>query len=742
MTTEALKELEANLWAAATKLRSDSDLKLNEFATPVLGLIFLKFADNKYTAVEEDIQAELTAQQNSRRQRPEHEIAIEKCGFYLPTQARYDYLLRLPEQEDIAKAIKEAMSQIEHYKPELQDTLPKDEYDTLTRTDPHLPRSLLRNFKDIPADASGDIFGKIYEYFLGEFALAEGQGGGEFFTPTSVVKYMVEVIEPYKGTIFDPACGSGGMFVQSSYFVDRRKQELHDDDTKDLFAYGCEKTQDTVKLAKMNLVVNGLRGDIKQSNSYYEDEHESFGKFDYVMANPPFNVKEVNYHKVKDDRRFNAYGIPKNKGKSKKDGELVPNANYLWINLFATSLKPRGRAALVMANSASDARHSEKDIRETLIKRGLIAQMVSLTSNMFNTVTLPASLWFFDKGHEIQDFDAEKDNIQVLFVDARNVYRQIDRAHRDFTDEQVWNLATITRLHRGENQRFTELVHRYLLQMQQHLPPVQEQEAAFVSALNALGQQLHDWLAQAELTEAQQQLVQEKAVISELKALRMATSPTFQTAYETTIQALEQYIAWTEAAPEPVDYAAHNQRQRTVAEGAATLRQETKKRRATLEKAYRSLENLHKLADKELRAKNDTHWKTLASLRELRRALDNWLEYTHEQINNSPQHVDKSALYYLRQVQWLQERFPDAQYEDVTGLCKVAGIDEIAEQDYSLNPGRYVGVVIEEDGMTEEEFQKELMNLNHNFQILNREALTLQNIINRDIKEILLNEAE
>jgi type I restriction enzyme M protein len=203
------------------------------------------------------------------------------------------------------------MEQIEKYKPELQDNLPKDEYYKLyTADDRSLPKSLLKIFANFPDDATGDVFGKVYEYFLSEFALAEGQGGGEFFTPTSVVKLMVEIIEPYKGTIFDPACGSGGMFVQSSYFVDRRKEELHDSDTKDLMAYGAEKTSETVKLARMILAVNGLRGEIKQANTYYEDPFECYGKFDYVMANPPFNVDDVNLDKVKSQQGFNEYSVP------------------------------------------------------------------------------------------------------------------------------------------------------------------------------------------------------------------------------------------------------------------------------------------------------------------------------------------------------------------------------------------------------------------------------------------------
>ncbi len=380
MNPQELKQLEDDLWRSADTLRANSDLKATEYSTPVLGLIFLKFADNKYRRNENAIREEYARLKGTRREKPVEKIAIEKCGFFLPDHARYDYLLTLPEEQDIDQAIKKAMEAIEKYKPELKGILPQDEYFRLTRTDKTIPMQLLKNFSNIPEDAAGDMFGQIYEYFLGNFAMAEGQGGGEFFTPRSVVRLMVEIIEPHRGTVFDPACGSGGMFVQSANFIRRHRQELANGNG-DLFVCGQEKTLETVKLAKMNLAVNGLRGDIQQANTYYEDPFESFGQFDYVLTNPPFNVDDVSLKRVEVDKRFNTFGIPRKKTKAKKKdqgNETVPNANYLWINLFATSLKPEGRAALVMANSASDARHSEEDIRKTLIKSNLIYGMLTL----------------------------------------------------------------------------------------------------------------------------------------------------------------------------------------------------------------------------------------------------------------------------------------------------------------------------------------------------------------------------
>jgi type I restriction enzyme M protein len=495
MTTEELKKLEATLWQTADTLRANSDLKSTEYSTPVLGLIFLKFADNKYSRYEAEIEAEYKKLKGTRRERERKDIAIEKCGFYLPKEARYDYLLTRPEKEDLAKVLKEAMQQIEKHKPELKETLPQDEYFRLNRKgenkkilDNTILIRLLKNFADIPKNVSGDMFGQIYEYFLGEFAKAEGQKGGEFFTPRSVVRLMVEIIEPHDGTVFDPACGSGGMFVQSAQFVEAHKEPGED---ASLFVYGAEKTLETVKLAKMNIAVNGLRGDIRQANSYYEDVHKSFGRFDYVLANPPFNVDDVNLTRVEGDKRFNTYGVPRNKGDAKKKDKgsvTVPNANYLWINLFATSLKrlkEKGRAGLVMANSASDARHSEADIRRTLIEKNLIYGMLTLPSNMFYTVTLPATLWFFDK---------DKQDDKILFIDARNIFTQIDRAHREFTEEQIQNIAIISRLNKGNRQAFIDLVDGYFEKgfnlLTEHRPQVEaiaDKVIAFLKEYNGKG---------------------------------------------------------------------------------------------------------------------------------------------------------------------------------------------------------------------------------------------------------------
>jgi type I restriction enzyme M protein len=292
---------------------------------------------------------------------------------------------------------------------------------------------LLRLLGRLPEAIEGDGFGLIYEYFLGQFASSEGQKGGEFFTPTSIVKLIVEIIGPYHGKIYDPACGSGGMFVQSAHFVERHRK----DPGSELSVYGQEKTKETVRLAKMNLAVHGLAGDIREANTHYEDLHHSVGRFDFVMANPPFNVNKVDKAKLEDDPRF-PFGLPK-----------PDNANYLWIQTFYSALNKHGRAGFVMANSASDARGSEMEIRRQLIMNRCVDVIVSVGTNFFYTVTLPVTLWFLDRGKRGTDRED-----QVLFIDARNIYRQIDRAHRDWTPEQIEFLANIVRLWRGEEPEF------------------------------------------------------------------------------------------------------------------------------------------------------------------------------------------------------------------------------------------------------------------------------------------------
>lgn len=416
-------EIEKRLWNAADQLRANSKLKASEYSVPVLGLIFLRFADQKFSIAAREL-AERARAAGSRR--PIGKADYQARGvLYLPEHARYSYLLQLPESENIGKAVNEAMKAIEAENEDLKDVLPK----TYTRLDNDTLIALLKLFSEIPMDVEGDLFGNIYEYFLGEFARSEGQRGGEFYTPTSLVKLIVEVIEPYSGRILDPACGSGGMFVQSARFVRNHQKNPNNE----ISIYGQEKVAETVRLCKMNLAVHGLSGDIRQANTYYENVHNCIGRFDFVMANPPFNVNGVDKEKIKDDPRY-PFGLP-----------TVDNANYIWIQEFYSALNDRGRAGFVMANSASDARGSELEIRKKLILDKVVDVMIAVGPNFFYTVTLPCTLWFFDKGKR----QTERGD-KVLFIDARNIYRQVDRAHREFTPEQIEFIANIVRLYRGQ----------------------------------------------------------------------------------------------------------------------------------------------------------------------------------------------------------------------------------------------------------------------------------------------------
>jgi type I restriction enzyme M protein len=414
-----LGKLENRLWDAADELRANSGLKASEYSSPVLGLIFLRFADARFESARERIEAKASA----RRKVGPSDYHAERL-IYLAPQARFGSLLDMAEGSDLGKAVNEAMRLVEEHNPELSGVLPR----SYTALDSSTIASLLRHINSYTKDLKGDAFGLIYEYFLAKFALAEGQGAGEFFTPMSIVRLIVEVIEPYHGRILDPACGSGGMFVQSAHFVERHRRSPGEE----LSIYGQEKTGETVRLAKMNLAVHGLSGAIREGNSYYEDPFDSVGRFEFVMANPPFNVDRIDKAKLEDDPRIS--DLPK-----------ADNGNYIWIQLFASALSDNGRAGFVMANSASDARHSEGEIRRKLIEDRLVDVMIAVGSNFFYTVTLPVTLWFLDRGKR----GSERAD-RVLFIDARQVFRQIDRAHRDFTEEQLEYLANIVRLYRGE----------------------------------------------------------------------------------------------------------------------------------------------------------------------------------------------------------------------------------------------------------------------------------------------------
>jgi type I restriction enzyme M protein len=399
MNSNDLAQVRDTLWKAADELRANSTLAPNEYRGPVLGLIFLAYAEHRF----------------------DHARSV----LFVPETARLSYLVDLPEGVDLGMAVDDAMRAVEAGTPALVGMLPKV-YGRLERS---TLVELLRLFAPLPRTLSGDAFGLIYEDFLSNFAMAEGRLGGEFFTPHSIVRLIVEIIEPFHGRVFDPACGSGGMFVQCAKFVERHQGAA----SRELSVYGQEQKEVTVPLARMNLALHGLSGDIRLANSYYDDLHDSVGSFDFVMANPPFNVNGVDKSKLAGDARF-PFGMPKS-----------DNGNYLWIQQFYAALAEQGRAGFVMANSASDAGHSEREIRRQLLESRSVDVIVALGTNFFYTVTLPVTLWFLDKAKRGTDRDDT-----VLFIDARSVYHQVDRAHRVLLPEQIEFIANVARLYRGE----------------------------------------------------------------------------------------------------------------------------------------------------------------------------------------------------------------------------------------------------------------------------------------------------
>jgi len=432
MNSERIKQLEKELWDSADNLRANSKLTAAEYKDPVLGLILLRYAQNRYEEAKVAIEASIPKGPRGKRELTKDDF-LAAGALKLPSTAQYDYLANLPEDKDICEAVNQAMIIIEKEYKDLEGILPKN-YQQL---DSDLLRELIRVFnKDSVKKIKGDVFGRIYEYFLMKFSMsgAGAQEGGEFFTPPSLVQLIVNFIEPDHGIIYDPACGSGGMFVQTGCFI---RTHTNRQVNEAITVYGTELKSNNAKLAKMNLAIHGIEGKILENNSYYSDPFELVGKCDFVMANPPFNVNRIDKKKdfVKNDKRlFPDIGIPK-----------ADNGNYLWIQYFYHYLNEKGRAGFVMASSATDAGNSEKLIRQRLIETDVVDCIVSISNNFFYTRSLPCHLWFFDKGKK------KVNKNKILMIDARNVYRQVSQTLRDFSDEQLEGLTTLIKAYRGEN---------------------------------------------------------------------------------------------------------------------------------------------------------------------------------------------------------------------------------------------------------------------------------------------------
>ena len=453
-----IRKLENELWESADLLRSGSNLTANEYCMPVMGLIFLRYAYSRFRLVETELMKNRPSR-NGRVKPVEAADFISKSALYLPKEAQYEYLLNLPENvaalelknssgqtlNSLGEVVNYAMELIEGQSDQLRGVLPKE----YTIFSDEILKELLRIFNNSALnDVGGDVFGRIYEYFLNKFAKNIASDDGVFFTPKSLVKMIVNIIEPKKGVLLDPACGSGGMFIQSGDFVTAAGEKP----TYAMTFYGQEKIEYNAKLCLMNMSVHGLSVTLKsgdEANTYYNDSHNLCGRCDYVMANPPFNVDKVKSESAASAGRL-PFGLPA-VNKSKEFG----NANYLWISYFYSYLNEHGRAGFVMASSATDSQSKDKDIRQKLIQTGHVDVMVSVGNNFFYTKSLPCTLWFFDKGkpEELRD--------KVLFLDARNYYTVVDRTLNEWSEWQLKNLNAIVWLYRGETDKYTKLLDEY-----------------------------------------------------------------------------------------------------------------------------------------------------------------------------------------------------------------------------------------------------------------------------------------
>ncbi|MCQ2195086.1 MAG: type I restriction-modification system subunit M [Paludibacteraceae bacterium] len=454
-----IRKLEADLWESADLLRAGSKLTSSQYCMPVLALLFLRYACSRFKMVE----AELLKNRPSRGGRVmpvEPSDFAAKSALYLPREAQFDYLVNLADDQPLGEAVNHAMTLVEEQSEQLTGILPK----SYTMFSDELLRELLRIFNNKTLDEiGGDVIGRIYEYFLSKFAKAVASDDGVFFTPKSLVKMLVNVLEPDQGVMLDPACGSGGMFVQTGDFVNAGGMNAN---TQMTF-YGQEKVEYNAQLCLMNMAVHGLNGRIvsgDEANSFYHDAHNLAGKCDYVMANPPFNVDKVKSESASAAGRL-PFGLPGVNAKTKEIG----NANYLWISYFYAYLNEHGRAGFVMASSATDSANKDRDIREKLVLTGDVDVMVSVGNNFFYTLSLPCSLWFFDKAKRLENKN------RVLFIDARNYYTVIDRTLNEWTEWQLKNLQAIVHLYRGETEKYASLIEQYEEAIEDAIATIHEQ---------------------------------------------------------------------------------------------------------------------------------------------------------------------------------------------------------------------------------------------------------------------------
>ena len=698
---EHIDAIERRLWEAADTLRANSPYASNEYFLPVMGLVFLRHAYSRYLAVKDKVEASLPTR-GGRKRAPTKEDYSRQSAIFLKPEAHFDYLVALSDATERAKAIIAAMDSIEADYDSLRGALPKAEYQEL---DNDVLGQLLRTLNpDELKQVSGDVFGRIYEYFLTRFADLKAHDDGEFFTPVSLVSLIAHVLDPDRGTVLDPACGSGGMFVQSA----RTVEEHGSSPAERLTFRGLEKNATTIRIARMNLAVHGLEGDIRQAITYYEDPHQLVGKADYVMANPPFNVDEIDADKVETDPRL-PFGLP---GVNKK--EKVSNGNYVWISYFYSYLNQKGRAGFVMSSQASSAGGGEAQVRRKLIESGDVDVMISVRSNFFYTRTVPCELWFLnrDKPEEFRD--------KVLMIDARNVYRKVTKKIYDFSPEQEQNLLAMVWLYRGDTERYLDLVSRYLWGVAENGAACFEREREngetcrplpeFMEAVAALREDLSPFLKTRPMTGPHTEILAEFG--KEQK--RFAANVT-------------RFQARVDKAPEqwegtPDTSAGLNKLVERFAPLAESSRDLAEQGDQLFKLASRLIETCEQEGDAKSSDAYDPRGVTRA-----RRAADDARGEAVEQLER--------VHYFHRHAQWVTERFPGGRLRDVEGLVKLVDRDEIEVNDWTLTPGRYVGVAPEEED-EDFDFKEALREIHHELEDLNAEAVVLAERIRKNFEEL------
>ena len=695
-----IEKFEADLWRVADNLRANSNLASNEYFMPILGLIFLRHATNRYHAALKAIQEDIDEGRMPDRLLFEADFTSRRA-LMLPEAARYDVLMRMPKDGKLGRAITAAMEAVEDHFPPLAGQLPKD----YERFEDDVLEEMMRAFdSEALRKASGDVFGRIHEYFLAEFSKQGAHDNGEFFTPPSIVQTIVNVIEPDHGIVLDPAAGSGGMFVQSAHFIEDRGAEP----MKRVTFYGHEKNETTAKLAQINLAVHGLQGSIRAGNeaiTYYKDPHELVGKCDFVMANPPFNVDEVDAEKVKGDKRL-PFGLP-GVNKAKK----ISNANYLWLQYFYSYLNENGRAGVVMSSQASSsAGRDEAKVRQKLVESGAVDVMIDIRGNFFYTRTVPCQLWFLDRAKERDE--GRRDH--VLMLDARNIYRKVSPAIFDFSPEQQKNIAAIIWLYRGQSERFLSLVESYLALAVFEGQATAEPLSTFEKALGKLIELGGPFATEGRFPDPMEgtweELTFAQATLSDdIKAFAAKVSA-WAADWEHSGDGARRDNAALHAARESL----HDMAER--------CRDLTKQIDLSAKLAGRAVD----IAVRELDARESDLWPNTDINRAGR---------TLEDARAAGVDALRRARYFVSQADWLQERFPEGELRDVEGLVKLVGRAEIEEYDWSLTPGRYVGVAPEDED-EDFDFEEALRSIHTDLIGLNDEAAELATRISRNFEEL------